>query len=91
MLYGLEFWVVDRRIEQSLIVAEIRTLRWMNAVTRENRIKGEYVRGSICAASIVDKMREKRLRWFEHVMRREETKALKVVMKINVEKKIGRG
>jgi hypothetical protein len=35
-------------------------------------------------------MKENRLRLFGHVMRREETKAVRVVMKINVEGKIGR-
>jgi hypothetical protein len=48
------------------------------------------VRGSIGVASIVDNMRENRLRYFGHVMRQEETKAVKVVMKINVEGKGGR-
>jgi len=32
-------------------------------------------------------MGEKRLRWFAHVMRREERKAARVVMKMNVEVK----
>jgi hypothetical protein len=40
-------------------------------------------------ASIVDKMTENRLRWFEHVIRREETNAVRVVLKINVEGKRG--
>jgi len=35
--------------------------------------------------------RENKLRWFGYVMRCEETKAVRVVMKINVEKKGGRG
>jgi hypothetical protein len=38
-------------------VAEMRMLRWMSGVTREDRIRNEYVRGSIDVASIVDKMR----------------------------------
>jgi hypothetical protein len=38
----------------------------------------------------MDKMRENRLRWFGYVMRCEETKAVSVVMKMNVEKKRGR-
>jgi hypothetical protein len=33
-------------------------LRWMSGVTKEDRIKNEYVRGSTGVASIVDKMRE---------------------------------
>jgi len=40
----------------------------------------------------VDKIRENKLRSFGHdVMRREETEAVRVFMKINVEGKIGRG
>jgi hypothetical protein len=35
-------------------------------------------------------MGEKRLKWFGHVMRREETKVLRVVMKINVKKQTER-
>jgi len=35
----------------------------------------------------VDKMREKRLRWLGHVMRREEISTIRVVMKVNVEGK----
>jgi hypothetical protein len=55
MLYGSECWAVDRRIEQSMNVPEIR---WMSGVAREDRIRNEYVRVSIGVASIVDKMRK---------------------------------
>jgi len=36
-------------------------------------------------------MRENRLRWFRHVMRQEESKAVRVVMNMKVEGKRGRG
>jgi hypothetical protein len=36
---------------------------------------------------IVDKKRKTRLKWFRYVMRREETKAVRVVMKMYVEGK----
>jgi len=68
MLYGSECWMVDKKIEQITSVAEMRTLRWMSGVTREDRIRNEYVRGCIGVSSIVDKTRENRLRWFGHVM-----------------------
>lgn len=45
----------------------------MSVVTREDRIRNKYVRDQIGVASIEDKMRETRLRWFGHVMKREET------------------
>jgi hypothetical protein len=40
----------------------MRMLRRMSEVTREDRIKNEYVRSRISVVSIVDKMRENRLR-----------------------------
>jgi hypothetical protein len=42
-------------------VAEMRMLKWMSEVTREDRIRNEYVRSSIGVASVVNKMRENRL------------------------------
>jgi hypothetical protein len=43
------------------------------------------VSGSIGVVSIVDKMKENRLRWLGHVMIRKETNAVRVVIKMNVE------
>lgn len=72
MVYDLKCWVVDLRIEQSTRIAEIKMLRWMSGVTKEDKIRNEYVmRGSIGIASIVDKMEENRLRWFARVMRQK--------------------
>jgi len=50
----------------------------------------EYVKGSVGVASVMDKIKENRLR-FEHVMRREETEAVRVVLKRNIEKRRGSG
>jgi hypothetical protein len=36
----------------------MRMLGWMSGVTKECRIRNEYVRGSIVVASIVDKIKE---------------------------------
>jgi hypothetical protein len=54
-------------------------------MTKNGRIRNEYVRSSIGVASIVENMRENRLRWFENVIKRKETKAVRVVIKINIE------
>ncbi|KAM3223007.1 hypothetical protein P3L10_022277 [Capsicum annuum] len=48
----------------------MRMLRWMCGLTRGDRVRNETIRDKVGAASVEDKMREVRLRWFEHVMRR---------------------
>ncbi|XP_025413923.1 uncharacterized protein LOC112686036 [Sipha flava] len=87
MLHDSKYWVVDRKIKQSMCVAEMSMLRWMIGVARKDRIWNEYMRDSIGVSSIMGKMRKNRLRWFEHVMIQKETKAVRVVMKMYVESK----
>jgi len=40
-------WSVVWRIDQILSAAEIRVLRWMSGVTRKDKIRNKYIRGSI--------------------------------------------
>jgi len=62
--------VVIKKIEQNMSVAKMRMLRWINGMTREDRIRNEYIGRSIGVTLIVDKMRENKLRWFGHVIRK---------------------
>ncbi|KAK3524918.1 hypothetical protein QTP86_011509 [Hemibagrus guttatus] len=66
MLYGLE--TVS---ESELEVAELKMLRFSLGVTRLDRIRNEYIRGTAHVGRLGDKVREARLRWFGHVQRRE--------------------
>ena len=62
MLYGLEkVAVMERQVG--------KMVRWALGVTRKDKIRNEYVRGT---AKLVDKLRNARLRWYGHVKRREE-------------------
>ncbi|PHT53913.1 Nuclear transcription factor Y subunit C-2 [Capsicum baccatum] len=70
MLYGAECWPVKNSHIQKLKVAEMRILLWMCALTREDRVKNGINRAKVGVASVKNKMREVRLRWFGHVMRR---------------------
>ncbi|KAF3618438.1 Protein NRT1/ PTR FAMILY 8.5 [Capsicum annuum] len=70
ILYGAECWPVMNSHIQKLKVAEMRMLRWMCGFTRNDRVKNETIREKMRMASVEDKMREVRLRWSWHVMRR---------------------
>lgn len=58
--------------------AVIRILRGVSGVTREDKIRNNYIRGSIEVTSIIKKIRENRLRWLGHILRRGEDKGYKI-------------
>ncbi|KAK3523069.1 hypothetical protein QTP86_012643 [Hemibagrus guttatus] len=71
MLYGLETVSLRKRQESELEVAELKMLRFSLGVTRLDRIRSEYIRGTAHVGHLGDKVREARLRWFGHVQRME--------------------
>ncbi|XP_047995668.1 uncharacterized protein LOC125233640 [Leguminivora glycinivorella] len=68
----------------------MKMLRWSGGVTRLDRVRNEYVRGSFRVAPIPEKLTENRLRWFGHVMRRDDEYVVKRALDLP-EKKRGRG
>ena len=70
LLYGAECWPIKKTQVQKMRVAEMRMIRWICGHTRLDKIRNEVIRSRIGVASIEDKMREIRLRWFGHVRRR---------------------
>ncbi|KAK3543159.1 hypothetical protein QTP70_011954 [Hemibagrus guttatus] len=77
MLYGLETVSLRKRQESELEVAELKMLRFSLGVTRLDRIRNEFIRGTAHVGRLGDKVRETRLRWFGHVQRRDNTTALR--------------
>jgi len=45
-------------------------LHWMCGNTRRDKVRNEDIHSKIGVASIEKKMRENRLRWFDHMRRR---------------------
>ncbi|KAF3658415.1 putative pre-mRNA-processing factor 6-like [Capsicum annuum] len=70
MLYGAECWLVKNSHIQKMNVVEMRMLRWMCGLTRGDRVRNETIREKVGVTPVENKMREVRLRWFRHVMRR---------------------
>jgi hypothetical protein len=65
------------RDERRLHVTEMRMLRWVCGVTRMDRIRNEYIRGSLKVAPVTKKIRSNRLAWYGHVIRRDESHIIK--------------
>ena len=72
MLYGMETMAVTKRQVEKMEVAELKMVRWALGVTRKDKIRNEYLRGTAKIARLGDKLRNAKLRWYGHVKRREE-------------------
>lgn len=62
LLHGAECWLVKN-------VAKLRKLRCMCGDVRGNMVKNEVIQDKVRVTPMADKMRETRVRWFEHVRR----------------------
>jgi hypothetical protein len=91
VFYGSECWATKVSDERRLHLTEMRMLRWMCRVTRIDRIRYEYIRGSLKVAPVTEKMRSNRLAWYGHGMRRDESHITKRVMSMNVDGHTRRG
>ena len=93
MTYGLEAAPLKKTEGRKLDVAEMKMLRWMCGVTRMDRVKNEHVRGSVKVSEASRKVQEARLRWYGHLLRRndEQHVAREVMeMEVNGTRKRGR-
>ena len=91
MLYGMEMVAVTERQVGKIEVAELKTVRWALGVTRKDKIRNEYVRGTAKISKLGDKLRNARLRWYGHVKRREEGYVGKTMMEMAVPGRRKRG
>ena len=72
MLYGLETVALTKRQEAEMEVAELKMLRFSLGVTRMDKIRNEYIRGTAQVGKFGEKTREARLGWYGHLRRKDD-------------------
>ena len=70
MVYGAECWAVRKKEERKLHTTEMRMLRWARGKTR---LEAHMY-------PMAEFLREKRLRWFGHVQRRDKDDATRKIL-----------
>ncbi|KAK6764634.1 hypothetical protein RB195_024815 [Necator americanus] len=83
-LYGCECWPTTKALERVLHAMEMRMLRWTIGVTLKEKVSNDTVRSIFGVVPITEKMKEARLRWFGHVLRREEDSMAQTALKLDV-------
>ena len=91
MVYGLETVAVTKKQVEEMEVAEIKMLRFAMGVTRKNKTRNEHIRSTVKVERLEMKMREGRLRWYEHVMRRGQEYEGRKIMEMELPGKRKRG
>ena len=72
IVYVLETVAVTKKQVKEMEVTEMKMLRFAMGVTRKDKIRKEYIRSTVKVERFGMRMREGRLRWYEHVMRRDQ-------------------
>ncbi|KAJ8729865.1 hypothetical protein PYW07_016903 [Mythimna separata] len=91
ILYGSECWTVKKMDEKRVHVAEMRMLRWMCGVIRMDKVRNEYIRGSLKVVPVTEKLKGNRLSWYGQVKRRDEMHVTKRNLNLQVDGWRGRG
>ena len=71
-MYGLETVAITKKPVEEMEFAEIKMLRFVMGMTRKDKVRSEYIRGAVKVERVGMKMREGRMRWYGHVMRRDQ-------------------
>ena len=94
MVYGAECWAV-RKEERKLHTIEMRMLRWARGKTRLDHVTFFVRNVDIWKEArmypMAEFLREKRLRWFGHVQRRDKDDATRKILQMTVDGKRNRG
>ena len=91
MMYGLETVAVTKKQVREMEVAEMKMLRFAMGVTRKDKIRSEYIKSTVKVERLGMKMREGRLRWYRHVMRRDQECVGRTMMEMELQGKRKRG
>ena len=72
IVYGLGTVAVTKKQVKEMEVAEMKMLKFAMGMTRKDKIGNNYISGTVKVERLGIKMREGRLRWYGHVMRKDQ-------------------
>ena len=91
IMYGLETVEITKKQVEQNEVAEMKMLKFAMGVTRKDKIRNEYIRNTVKAERLEIKMREGKLKWYRHVMRRDQEYIRRRLMETKLPEKRKRG
>ena len=87
MVCRLETVAVTKKQVEEIEVAEMKMLRFAMGVTRKDKIRNEYISSTVKVGRLGIIMREGRLRWYGHVMKRDQEYVRRKMMEMELPEK----
>ena len=85
MLHGSESWPVREENVVALQRAEMRKVRWTCVVKLKDRLPSKELREKLSIDDIALVLQQNRLRWYGHVLRKDDDDWVKKCMEYEVE------
>ena len=85
MTYGAECWTMKKKDEMLMNKTEMRMLRWIQGVSLREHKRNEEIREAATVQPIATHLMQKRLRWYGHVSRRDDSHMTRTVLDMVVE------
>jgi len=80
MLHGSETWPVRKENEVIIQRAEMRMVRWMCGVKLQDRVPSKELSERLGLDDIISVLQQNRLRWYGHVLQKEDNDWVKKCM-----------
>ena len=90
MMYGSETWAMKVEDTQKLKRTEASMMRRMCGVSLKKHLSNEVLRGRLGIDCVSDLVRRSRLRWFGHVVRKDDQQWVRKCMDFKVDDSAGR-
>ena len=91
LTYGAETWAMKAGMFQRLRATERRMLRMICGVTLKDMVESTMIASRVRVDDLEEHLRQKRLRWFGHNVRRDEEVEIKKVFELKIEGQRKRG
>ena len=91
LTYGAETWAMKAEVFQRLRATERRMLRMICGVTLKDMVETTVIASRMGVDNLEEHLRQKRLRWFGHIARRDEKVEIKKVFELKIQGQRKRG
>ena len=82
-------WAMKAGVFQRLPATERRMLRMICGVTLKDMVESTVIASRMGVDNIEEHLKQRRLRWFRHILRRDEEVEIKKVFELKIEREAG--